>query len=1076
MHSLRKVLLVSVALFLVFGNSNRSAAQGTMSIDGTVLDGSQAAIAGATVVLTNVDTSQARTTVSNGEGHYIFPALTAGHYKLSVQISGFSTWEQQNITLSVGQQLTLSPQLQVGSESFKVEVTTAPPAIATSNSNISDVVDAQRIEQLPLNGRNVLQLVALAPGVVSTGQKGQFGATQTSYASSGGRDIDSNYTLDGGYNINTFYAIPNPYPNPDSMQEFSVDSRNYSAKFGRGSTDVSALTRSGTNSFHGSVFEFLRNTALDARPYFSPTVPTFHRNQFGGTIGGPIKKNKLFVFLGYQGTQQSGGPGNQTYTTVPMQERTGDFSDISTPIIDPLTGTQFPGNVIPHDRIAAQATAFYQQYLPAPNLGLSTFSFPNVGTLTEKQGIAKVDWQISNSDSAFVRYFMDDIPQVAYGNGSGSALDVTWLGDLPTRFQSTTVGEVHTFSSHLINDFHFTYTRSSFGLIPRLNFSLAGLGYDVNTDNAFTQYGLVPDASISLTGAFTGYVGAPTRDIAPTTQITDNVFWIKGNHSINVGFEIYRNRINETQNYRTGGALTFSGQITGTAASDFLLGKFSNYQQIGGLTAHLHQMLPSFYVQDDIKLTRNLTLGVGVRWDITSGYHSENGQLLTFQPGRQSTVFPLATPGLLFAGDPGVPDDIVGIRWNNLAPRIGLAWDVFGTGATSLRAGFGTYYVPLTRGISLNRLTLIQPFTLQVNLSGGDTSNIFAQAPFNGVNPFPIPQATDHDGLARQPFFPTASESSVTSGAKTETNYEWSLSLQQLLWKKSVLEMNYIGLSSSHLVTSLESNPARYIPGASTVANTQSRRIYPDIGSINSTSNNMSANYNALQVQFTLPPVKGVSVKSAYTWSRALGVVAAEAEGTNGPRNPNNYNMDYAPLPFDVNQNSVTSFFWQPFSVKLTSSPLIRHAAQGWQLGGILTFSSGTPLNLVSGIDNSFTGIGQDTPDVVGAWSLPSGRSKPDQIAKWFNPAAFTRNAVGTFGTLPVNALRNPGIMNFDLNIQKNFVFTEKYRAEFRSSLYNSFNHTNLGSPVNSLASANFGKIQTAADPRVIEFGLRLLF
>jgi Carboxypeptidase regulatory-like domain len=1062
-----------LGMFFVMSVS-QSVAQGTASISGTAVDASQAIVTDSQVVLTNIDTAQARMTTSSGQGYFAFTDLTPGNYKLRVNKTGFKAWEQSSITLTVGQNLTVYPLLQVGSTTEQVEVTAAAPLINTSTSTISQVVNSVQIEQLPLNGRNALQLVALAPGVVSTGTAGQFGATQLTFASSGGRDIDTNYNLDGGINEDAFYAIANEYPNPDALQEFAITSRNYSAKFGRGSTDVSAVTRSGTNSLHGSIYEFLRNTKLDATPYFSTTRPNFHRNQFGASVGGPIIRNKLFFFLSYQGTQQSGGPGNQTYTTVPLAERTGNFSAVSTPVIDPKTGKQFPGNIIPANRITPQATTFFQNYLPAPNQGLSTYSFANVGTLQQHQGIAKVDYQLTQHDLLFARYFINDVPQVAYGSGSGSALDTTWLSNLPTIFQNTTIGEVHTFSSHLLNDFHLTYVRSAFGLFPEIQFSLTKLGYGVNTGNAFSQYGLSPDSAITIGGSFSAYPGAPTRDIMPTTHLSDNVSLVKGIHTINAGIEIYKNRINETQNFFTGGALDFNGQFTGVGAADFLLGQFDNYTQIGGLSSRLHQTLPSAYVQDDIKVSPRITVSAGVRWDIASGYSSEDNQLISLQPGKQSTVFPLATPGLLFPGDAGIPKNVVGTRWNNFAPRLGIAWDVRGNGRTSVRAGFGTFYVPLTRGITFNRLTLIQPYTLEVGISGGDAESIFAGAPYNGVNPFPRATGNDLAELKKLPFVPTAGESSLPTTFKTEGDYQWSLSLQQALWTNAVLETDYVGSAASHLTTSAESNPAVYIPGASTPSNTQSRRIYPQIGSVNSILNVLSANYEALQIVFNQQFTRGIFVKSAYTWSKALGVGGAETEGSNGPRDPFDYRLDYGPSDFDVNQNWVTSVIWQPLEGR-GFSPVVKTLIGGWQLGGISTLHSGTPLNLTSGLDNSLTGIGSDTPDVVGNYHI-ANHSKADQIAHWFNPAAFTQNAIGTFGTLGHNALRNPGYVNVDLNIQKNFMFAEKYGVEFRSSLYNAFNHANLVPPQGTLTSGNFGQILSTTDPRVIEFGLRLKF
>ncbi len=1070
------ILFAGLFFVLAIGHS---IAQGTASISGTVVDTSQSAVPGSQVTLTNVGTAQARTTTSSDQGLFEFPDLPPGVYKLVVSKAGFKAWSQSSVTLSVAQHITLYPQLQIGSATQTVEVTAEAAFLTTSTSTLSGVVESQQIEQLPLNGRNALQLQALEPGVVSTGTGGQFGAQQVTFTASGGRDIDTNYTLDGGINVNPFYAISNNYPNPDALQEFSVSSRNYSARFGRGSADVSAVTRSGTNTFHGSAFEFLRNTKLDATPFFSTTVPAFHRNQFGGAIGGPIIRNKLFFFGSYQGTQRSGSPGEQTYTTIPMVQRglngtDADFSGISTPIIDPLTGLQFPGNIIPNNRITPQATKFFTDFLPAPNLGDNTYVFPSVATLKEYQAIGKVDYQATSKDIVFVRYFFDNIPSTGYGAGTGSALGTSWLSSFPYRYQDTTIGWVHTFSPSLLNDFHITYQRSTFGEQTSLPFSLTALGYSVNTESAYSSYGLTPDSALSIGGAFGAYPGAPTRDIMPTYDINDNVTWIKGRHTINAGFQIYKNRINELQNFFTGGSMTFSGQFTGVGASDFLLGDFSNYTQISGLSSRLHQMLPSAYVQDDIRLMPRLTLNAGLRWDLVSGYHSEDGQLMTLQPGQQSTVFPLATQSLLFAGDKGVPADVIGTR-SDFGPRLGIAWDVFGNGKTSLRVGGGIFFVPMTEGISLNRQTLIQPFTLEVSLNAGNAQDIWAQAPFNGVNPYPI--ASSAAGLKTVPFVIGGSETTLPTNWKTQSSTQWSLSIQQALWKSAVLETDYVGSSSSHMFTSAQANWAQYIDtfGPPSESNLQQRRIYPDIGPIENDADLLSANYNALQVVYNQQIKKGFMIKSAYTWSKNLGVNSGEGAGGQGPRNPNNWREDYGPVSGSEPQVWVTSVIWNVLSGHMFGSKLLQETAGGWQFGSIASLNSGTPLNLTSGIDNSLTGIGADTPDIVGSYNA-NNTSRADRIAHWFNPAAFVQNAPGTFGMLRPNTLSNPGWVNFDINLQKNFAITEGINLQFRSSFYNAFNHANLGSPTGTLTSSNFGKITTASDPRVVEFGSRLSF
>ncbi|MGO8786853.1 MAG: hypothetical protein ACLQVL_05645 [Terriglobia bacterium] len=495
----------------------------------------------------------------------------------------------------------------------------------------------------------------------------------------------------------------------------------------------------------------------------------------------------------------------------------------------------------------------------------------------------------------------------------------------------------------------------------------------------------------------------------PTWSFSDNVSWVRGKHSVNTGMVLFRNRVNELQNFLTGGALSFSGQFTGDGAADFLFGDASSYEQIEALTSRLHQTLPSAYVQDDIKLTRRVSVNLGLRWDPITGYNSEDSQLSTFRPGAQSTLFPLASPGLLYPGAAGLPFNIVGTRYGNVAPRLGVAWDVFGNGKTSLRAGAGVYYIPLTRGITFNRFILIQPFVVDLTVERPNAANVWGAAPYNGVNPFPRPMAGDLAGLKQLPFLPYAGESALALPFKSEAANEWSFSVSQALWNNALLEVNYVGSSSSHLTTSVNINPGVYVPGASTIANTQTRRLDPQIGPINTIGDLLSGKYNALQVSLLQRYSHGITVQSYYTYSKALGNVGAETEGSNGPRDPFDDGLDYGPLPYDLTHNWVTSVLWQPPRFLKSASGWVRTLANGWGLTSIVTVQSGPPLNLASGVDNSFTNIGSDTPDQVASWQVPGGRSKAAEIQAWFKPAAFVPNAIGTSGTVGRDSLRSPG-------------------------------------------------------------------
>jgi hypothetical protein len=1074
-HRQRHVSQISALLLSVLASSN-SWAQVAASINGAVVDTSQAAVPGVTLALTNTQTGDSRQLVSSEQGFFNFTDLPRGEYIVKLSAQGFRELIIGPVVLTVGQQMTIHPKLEVGSVSETIEVSATPPPVTTSTSSLSELVDSRRIEQLPLNGRNVLQLVSLLPGVVPAGNGGQFGAVQTTFSVSGGRNVDMNFTLDGGINMNPFYSIPNEYPNPDALQEFSATTRNYSAGFGRGTSAVTAVTRSGTNEFHGTLFEFLRNTDLDSRPFFAAKRSVFKRNQYGGTIGGPIVKNKLFFFASYQGTKARGTPGDVRYLTLNADERTGNFSALPKSITDPNNGgTPFPGNIIPASRIRPYATTFVGTDLPLPNSGTNFYDFTPVGTkLDQNQVIVKIDYSVRNNDKLMFRYYYNDVPQV----GQASNVSSTWLDSYPTRFQNWTLGEDHLFSPTLINTFRFTYVRSAFGVIALSPFSLTGLGLPISLANINTGYGLTAESVLNMSGYVSADTGAPTRDVTPTHHITDTVSWIKGRHSLAFGFEFYHNRTNELQNWLSGGNMVFNGSVTGDAAADMLLGKFYSYRQVTGLTSRLRQNLPSFFVQDDVKLSRRLTVNLGLRWEPYFGYVSENSQLMDFAPGKQSTVFPKAPAGLLFPGDSGLPSSIIGSRMNNLGPRAGLAWDVRGDGKTSVRAGFGVFWVPMTTGINLNRFTLIQPFTTDLTVLGSDAYNIFGGPPFNGASPFPRPNAADLSALKQADFVPTANENSFALPFKTQEDYQWSLSIQQALGNNAVIELNYVGSSSSHMFTTAEGNPAVYIPGQSTVGNTQARRLDPQIGLINNTLSALSANYNSAQIVLNKRYSKGLSVLGSYTFSKALGIASGSVgAGSNGPRDPNNYRLDYGALSLNRTHNFITSALWEAPWGKKGSPAWQQFVLGGWELSGIVNAISGAPLTVSSGLDNSLTGIGSDTADLVGAWSLPSGRSKQDRMAAWFNTAAFKTNAIGTFGTTGFNWLHGPGSWNIDTAVVRNFRVTERKRLQFRCSFYNMFNHPNLGNPNTTVTNAAFGKITSMSNsPRVIEFGLKFSF
>ena len=466
-------------------------AQTAGSINGTVTDSSQAVVPDAQIVLTNAGTGENREVRSSREGYFNIVDLQPGSYNLRATAAGFKTLVQGPIVLTVGQQLSMHVALQIGVVSESVQVVGTPPPVTTTSSSVSQLVDSQRIVELPLNGRNALQLVSLAPGVVSAGSAGQFGATQVTFNVSGGRNIDVNFMLDGGQNMNSFYDIPNAYPNPDTLQEFSVSTRQYSAAFGRGTASVSAVSKSGTNEVHGTVFEFVRNTVLDARSFFANSRSMFKRNQYGGTVGGPIARNKAFFMVGYQGTKARGTPGESNIRTFTAAERTGNFSGWTTAVKDPDNNNLvFPGNIIPASRIRSFASNFISKYMKPANSGPDYYRFTLPANMDQNQLTTKVDYSINDNNKVWFRYMIDNVPQVA-SNG-GNSVDSNFVSNFPARFQNYNLGWTRVFSPSLINDMRVTYTRSSFGVVNTLPFSLKELGLPVDTTNSTGDHGLTP--------------------------------------------------------------------------------------------------------------------------------------------------------------------------------------------------------------------------------------------------------------------------------------------------------------------------------------------------------------------------------------------------------------------------------------------------------------------------------------------------------------------------------------------------------------------------------------------------------
>ncbi len=1050
-------------------------AQVTTRIGGTIADPNGNALPAAVVKLTMEGTNEVQTTTTSATGSYEFLNVRAGTFDISAELSGFEEYKQTGIVAEVGHAITVNMSLKLGSVNQAVTVNAQGSLINTQTSDVDWTIDSKRVVELPLNGRNALALLNTLPGVVDTGSQGQFGESNDNFSVNGARQGMVNFTLDGVDNVDSFWQQPNNYPNPDALQEFTAETHNFSAANGRnGGAVVEAVIRSGTNSFHGNLFEFVRNTDLDARNYFAAQRTPYHRNQFGFTFGGPIKKDKLFFFSSWQQTALRGGASPLSYIVPTPAEISGNYSGASKPILDPSTGKQFPGNVIPASRISPVTSAFLQKFpLSAANGPNGVFAYSPAVKQNANEYIGRVDWTIDSKDSLMGHIYYNNAPITT---NWGTPLSSAWFPTYPLIQNSYTIRWNHTFNASTINSAQIAYVGTNTGLTPAFDADWHGLGANINDSHA-----IAPELILSVSGYFAPDTGPATKDKDPTTQFLDTLSTVRGRHSIQTGFTFYHNRASQEQDSLTDGYPQFSGQFTNDGFADFLLGDAGTFVQYSFLSSRLKQNLPSAFVQDDFRLSSRLTLNLGLRWDPYFGFNSANGQLAIFEPPTPSTRFPnvgAVLPGLLFPGDPGISSTIIPADYKNFAPRIGFAWDPTGGLTTTIRAGYGVFFDPVEESINLNRFTLIPPFQTQVTLNAVNYAAPWSPAPWNGVDPFPHPPVGNDADLRTVQIFTGQGATSYSPSFGTPYNQQWTASVERSIEQNFMLSVNYVGMKGTHLYQSLDMNPATYIPGQSTLANINQRRLHNYLGRVEEEATNAFSNANLVEITLQKRYTQGYTLLTNYTYGHQLGLAGPSISygaGGNGPRDPNTPSLNYGSLPSDIRHVWQTSFIWDIPGPQGRDS-LRDELLGGWEISGIGLVHSGLPFTVQAQQDVSLTGIGGETADLIGNPSLPGSRAKSARIAEWFNRSAYAEPAFGTFGTSGITSLRGPAYFDLDTGVYKNFRVTEAQHVQFRFETFNIFNRANLANPGGTFGTPGFGVITSASDPRVIELALKYFF
>ncbi len=1064
----------------------------TARLGGTVTDPSGAAVPGAKVTVKNTATGYKQTTSTGVTGAYLFPNLPVGSYDLAVQRAGFTTYVQYGITLAVNQAASQNVQLQVGQTTQQVTVRSNTQLVTTQSATLDQLVNQRTIVDLPLNGREVQQLVFLAVGATDVSSHycgaGCEGGTLPGeqYATVNGTMSNGvNYQMDGTDNNDTYINSNLPFPNPDAVEQFSVQTGNMSAAYGNavgGVVDV--VTKSGTNQFHGDAFEFVRNGDLNARNFFAPTPDALKRNQFGGSIGGPIKKDKLFFFGTYQGTRIHTAPqGNITFVPT-AAERAGDFSDLlpSTQLVNPVTGVPFPNNQIPAADLSPVSN-YLLQFVPVPNGPGRQLTYVGAPSIEDSdEFLTKIDYYAGKHHLSG-RYFFLNFNSPPFVPPKSNILEANPNGNR-VRAQTVSLNDTYNATPTLMLNTWFGWNQQNGGSLSDAPFSIAQAGVKVATTTP-------PELFVSINGGFTintNHLGAFNRGDQTAREV---VTLMKGAHELQFGGEALRVRAPMANEFEQNGEFYFTNNLSGDNLADFMLGQVSQFIQAGGLYLNFTGIDWNTFVQDDWRATPALTLSAGLRWDPFLPYQDSKGRLGCFVPGAQSQRYPNSPAGLIFGGsnhDPGCPPASIYSNLSNFGPRLGFAYRLTQDGKTSIRGGAGYYYEP-PNTVAFQDVVGIPPFAPIINLTDVNFSDPYGSAGI--ANPFPAsfgpkipgPNATFPSDISFTQIF--------SRDFRLPQVLTWNLTLERQLAASWLIRAAYVGNKGTYLFgtndqeTGLQAlNPAIYIPGVgpngqplSTEANTQQRRLYPNFGFVNAIVSAINSNYNGFQLTVEKRFSQGLSLLANYSWSKEMNDFAPLG-AFNSNTDPFNRAFDYGPS--DDNLPNVIKFSGLYQFPRADLNGFADKFVNGWELSSILSWQSGFPFSVFSGFDNSFSSVGEDRANFTGtnihAAALNPGRPHGQLVNEWFNTSLFAPNTIGSFGNSGKNFLVGPGSFNTDLALLKNTRITERTSLQFRAEFFNAFNNVNFGTPDNILTDSAFGQITSASDPRILQFALKFMF